>query len=187
MARQHSPEAPFPAGIQVHRGAILHFLDDPGNDVSPRDGSLEYLQDGLLIIHQGRVLATGDAAVLGPRLPAGTSVRHWPEGLLVPGFIDTHVHMPQLGVMASYGAQLLDWLNTYTFPHESRFADADWARTEAERFIRLLLAHGTTSALVFCTSHPQSGRCPVRSGGTPQHGTDRRQGTDGPFRPGCPA
>lgn len=156
MNRQGSSTNLFPDTIQVHRGAILHFLDDPGNDSTPGEGSLEYLEDGLLVIDQGRILATGPAATLGPRLPPGTPVQHWPESLLIPGFIDTHVHMPQLGVMASYGAQLLDWLNTYTFPHESRFADADWAHAEAERFTQLLLAHGTTSALVFCTSHARS-------------------------------
>lgn len=156
MTSPHLSEVPFPADIQVHRGAILHFLDDPGNDIQPRDGSMEYLEDGLLVIHQGRILATGSTESLISHLPVGTEVRCWQDGLLVPGFIDTHVHMPQLGVMASYGTQLLDWLNTYTFPHESRFADSNWARSEAERFTRLLLAHGTTSALVFCTSHPQS-------------------------------
>jgi guanine deaminase len=156
MTRPHASEPPFPDDIQVHRGAILHFLDDPGNDTDPRPDSLAFLDDGLLVLHRGRVLATGTPEDLIPRLPVGTEVRYWHHGLLVPGFIDTHVHMPQLGVMASYGTQLLDWLNTYTFPHEARFAEGDWARAEAERFTRLLLAHGTTSALVFCTSHAQS-------------------------------
>lgn len=156
MTRQHTPAPPFPADIQVHRGAILHFLDDPGNAPAPRDGTMEFLEDGLLVLHQGRILATGTTEALTPQLPVGTEVRCWQNGLLVPGFVDTHVHMPQLGVMASYGTQLLDWLNTYTFPHESRFSEKSWARSEADRFTRLLLAHGTTSALVFCTSHPGS-------------------------------
>ncbi|SET08732.1 guanine deaminase [Marinobacter segnicrescens] len=146
----------FPAGSRAHRGALLHFLDDPGNDPEPRDGSLEYVEDGLLILQNGRVVATGPAQELLPRMPEGTPVTHWQGGLILPGFIDTHVHMPQLGVMASYGAQLLDWLETYTFPHEARFSDGDWARAEALRFTDLLLAYGTTSGLVFCTSHAAS-------------------------------
>lgn len=146
----------LPEDCEVHRGALLHFLDDPGNDPDPRQGSMAFIEDGLLITHQGKILATGPASEWLPRLPSGTAVTRWQDGLIVPGFIDTHVHMPQLGVMASYGTQLLDWLETYTFPHEARFSDVDWARTEASRFTDLLLGHGTTSALVFCTSHPQS-------------------------------
>jgi len=146
----------LPGGCEAHRGALLHFLDDPGNDPEPRPNSVAYFEDGLLVLHQGKVLAAGAASEWLPRLPATTQVTCWPDGLIVPGFIDTHVHMPQLGVMASYGTQLLDWLETYTFPHEARFSDVDWAGVEARRFADLLLCHGTTSALVFCTSHPES-------------------------------
>lgn len=146
----------FPEDCQAHRGTLLHFLDDPGNGPDPAPGSIDYLEDGLLVIHQGRVLATGPASDLVPGLPRSAAVTTWPDGLILPGFIDTHVHMPQLGVMASYGTQLLDWLETYTFPHEARFSDSGWAQAEAQRFTDLLLAHGTTSGLVFCTSHPAS-------------------------------
>lgn len=146
----------FPAGCEAHRGALLHFLDDPGNEPEPIANALETFEDGLLVLLNGQALATGPAPDLLPRLPEGTPVTDWQGGLILPGFIDTHVHMPQLGVMASYGAQLLDWLETYTFPHEARFSDGDWARAEAQRFTDLLLAHGTTSGLVFCTSHPAS-------------------------------
>ncbi|WP_310389831.1 guanine deaminase [Roseateles sp.] len=76
--------------------------------------------------------------------------------LILPGFIDTHVHAPQLDVIASYGAELLDWLNTYTFPAECRYADPAVARLGAERFLDALLAHGTTAAVVFATVHKVS-------------------------------
>jgi guanine deaminase len=76
--------------------------------------------------------------------------------LLMPGFIDTHVHGPQLDVIASYGAGLLDWLNTYTFPAELRYADPQVATEGAARFLDALLAHGTTSAVVFPTVHKVS-------------------------------
>jgi guanine deaminase len=76
--------------------------------------------------------------------------------LLLPGFIDSHVHAPQLDVLASYGTGLLDWLDTYTFPAELRYADAQVAREGAERFVDALAAHGTTTALVFATVHAAS-------------------------------
>ena len=118
------PLLAFPAGCQAYRGNILHFLNDPGNAPEPEPDSYEYYPDGLLVVHQGRVLATAPAPELISRLPGGTDIRHWPDRLIMPGFIDTHVHMPQLAVMASYGTQLLDWLETYTFPHEARFCQA---------------------------------------------------------------
>ncbi len=73
--------------------------------------------------------------------------------LLLPGFIDSHVHSAQLPVVASWGAQLLDWLNTYTFPAEAALADPAMAQASAQQFVRALLAHGTTTALVFPTVH----------------------------------
>ena len=73
--------------------------------------------------------------------------------LVLPGFIDTHVHSPQIDVLASYGTELLDWLESHTFPAEARYADEAWARRGAQRFVRALLAHGTTAALVFPTVH----------------------------------
>ncbi|MFT5692788.1 MAG: guanine deaminase [Oceanicoccus sp.] len=75
---------------------------------------------------------------------------------MVPGFIDTHIHFPQLDVVASYGEQLLDWLNNYTFPAEQRFADEDYANLVAEKFLDELLRCGTTTAMAYATVHPQS-------------------------------
>lgn len=147
--------AHFPAGCRAFRGPLLHFLADPGLG-KPDPTSYEYHQDGLLVVTDGRVLATGAAEKLIQVLPVATTVEHWPESLIVPGFIDTHVHMPQVRVMASYGTQLLEWLETYTFPTETRFADPDWSASQAQIFLDLLLAHGTTSALVFATSHQVS-------------------------------
>jgi guanine deaminase len=75
---------------------------------------------------------------------------------VLPGFIDTHVHSPQLDVIASYGTELLDWLNTYTFPAEQRYADPAVAEAGAALFLDALLAHGTTAAVVFPTVHKVS-------------------------------
>src|SRR6185312_7482600 len=76
--------------------------------------------------------------------------------LIVPGFVDTHVHYAQVDVIASYGRQLLDWLNDYTFPAERAFADPDHARKIAGLFLDNLLRHGTTTAAVYPTVHKQS-------------------------------
>lgn len=82
--------------------------------------------------------------------------QHEPDYLIVPGLIDTHVHAPQLDVIGSYGEQLLDWLEKYTFPAEARFADELYAATSAVAFLNGLLEAGTTTAMVFSTSHLQA-------------------------------
>jgi len=112
------------------------------------------------------VLEASKICWVGPRqsLPdryrnnVGNGVGHhdYADHLILPGFIDAHVHYPQLGVIASFGAQLLQWLEKYTFPEEARFCDAEYAREVAGRFLDLLLANGTTTAAVYCTVHPES-------------------------------
>ena len=102
------------------------------------------------------LLIGDDGRILGAQSedPGPAFQRHDHRGrLLLPGFIDTHVHCPQLDVIASYGATLLDWLDTYTFPAELRHADPAVAHEGAARFLDALLAHGTTAAVVFPTVH----------------------------------
>ena len=125
--------ATFPVGCTAFRGPLLHFIAEPGLN-KPDPASYEYHADGLLVVADGRVLANGAADTLLPQLPVGTEVEQWPDSLIMPGMIDTHVHMPQLAVLASYGTQLLEWLETYTFPTEARFADADWAADQSQLF-----------------------------------------------------
>ena len=139
---------------QAHRCSILHFLADPAK--VPESQAYEYFEDGMLVIEQGRVVAVGNAEDILQSLPAETNFIHHPNCLLLPGFIDTHIHYPQLEVVASHGEKLLEWLQRYTFPTEAKFADIDYARTVAERFISELLRVGTTTALVFATVHPES-------------------------------
>jgi guanine deaminase len=132
------------------RGDLLEVTADPGfgGTQSPR---VRFDADHWLMIEDGRVLGRSASE------PDASWTRHDHRGRLVtPGFIDTHVHSPQLGVIASYGAQLLDWLNTYTFPAEMRFADPEFAAQGSARFLDALLAHGTTSAVVFPTVHKTS-------------------------------
>jgi guanine deaminase len=93
----------------------------------------------------------------GGQAPGDDWAKHeYPGRLILPGFIDTHVHSPQLDVIASYGTELLDWLDTHTFPAEMRYADDAVATAGAARFLDALLAHGTTSAVVFPTVHKLS-------------------------------
>ncbi|KAA3630832.1 MAG: guanine deaminase [Proteobacteria bacterium] len=139
-------------GVVVHRGRVLHLTGDPA-----ADGKCEYHADGALVVDGGgRVAAFGAAPELLPALGDGARIIDHRDALIVPGFVDTHVHYPQCGVLASWGAQLLDWLERYTFPAEGRFDDAELARATADFFLDELLRNGTTTALVFGTVHPQS-------------------------------
>ena len=136
----------------VIRAAFLHFVADP--DLS--DNAWQYLEDGLLILKQGRVTALVEAGDYLDRLPVEIDYVDYSGKLIMPGFFDTHSHYPQTDVIASYGAQLIEWLEKYTFPVEARFADRDFADTVAEFFCDELLRNGTTTSCVFATIHPQS-------------------------------
>jgi len=101
-------------------------------------------------------VAAGAYAALASQLTPGTQVQEMRDKLIVPGFIDTHIHYPQTDMIASPAPGLLPWLNTYTFPTERKFEDPDHARETASFFMDELLANGTTTALVYCTVHKQS-------------------------------
>ncbi|WP_397378660.1 guanine deaminase [Pseudomonas sp.] len=139
--------------VKAYRAAILHSIADPA--VVGVEHSYEYFEDGMLVIENGLVAQVGHAADLLPTLK-GVEVTVYQDSLITPGFIDTHVHHPQTGMIASYGEQLLDWLNTYTFPTEQQFADKAHASDVAGIFLKELLRNGTTTALVFGTVHKQS-------------------------------
>jgi guanine deaminase len=111
--------------------------------------------DGLLVVEDGTIAAAGDFAETAARFP-GLAVRHYPGKLVTPGFVDTHVHFAQTDSIASYGLQLLDWLEQHIFPAEQAFADPAHARATADFFLGELLRNGTTSALVFATVHAAS-------------------------------
>ncbi len=140
--------------LKVYRGELLHFLADPAK-VALED-SYQYLEDGLLIIKDGLIEQVGEAAELLPSLDENVEVTHYENGLMMPGFIDTHVHYPQTEMIASYGEQLLEWLENYTFPEEKQFSDLEHGKRVAEFFLTQLLDAGTTTALVFGTVHKES-------------------------------
>ncbi|HZX15546.1 MAG TPA: guanine deaminase [Pseudomonas sp.] len=139
--------------LKAYRAAILHNIADPA--VVGVEQSYEYFEDGVLVIENGQVARVGHAAELLPTLK-GVEITEYRDALITPGFIDTHIHYPQTGMIASYGEQLLDWLNTYTFPTEQQFADKAHAADVAGIFLKELLRNGTTTALVFGTVHKQS-------------------------------
>ncbi len=139
---------------EAYRASLLHCLADPGEEAE--SSALEYFEDGLLIVEDGVVVEAGDAPTLLAQLSDDTAVTDFSGKIIVPGFIDCHVHFPQLDIIASYGEQLLDWLNRYAYPAEARFADEIYAREIANVFLNELLRNGTTTALVFGTVHAHS-------------------------------
>ena len=170
-----------PSLIRLVRGHIVHFLGDPSRD----EQAIVDLVDGGLWIEQGKIVACKNWSTLlqdlshryhlteqqlkhissgvtqqltlSPIVPNSTIHIHDYQGrLILPGFVDTHVHFAQTKVIGSFGCELLDWLTQYTFPQEMAFADAAYSDVSAEFFIQRLLAHGTTTASVYATVHPHS-------------------------------
>ncbi|WP_404786736.1 guanine deaminase [Altericista sp. CCNU0014] len=140
--------------VKAIRGAFWDCVDDPF--YKDEAESVRYLPDGLLILDRGQIKAFGPYERLKD-LYSSVETTVYPAGMaIVPGFIDLHVHYPQTEMIASYGAQLLEWLDKYTFPTEAKFADAAYARKIAAFFLDELLKNGTTTALVLPTIFPQS-------------------------------
>src|SRR5271169_4058509 len=138
---------------RVIRGRVLTFTDDPATaGLSAR----HYLDDGAVLARDGRIEAVGEARDVLASAPDGATVDDHSGCLVMPGFIDAHIHYPQTQVIGSYGAQLLDWLNNYTFVEEQKFADPAHCARIAEFFLDELTRCGTTTAMVYCTVHPQS-------------------------------
>jgi guanine deaminase len=133
------------------RGRLLSFRDAPQGEA----GDYVYVEDGGISVRDGRILAVGDWRTVEATAPAAPVDDQRPH-LILPGFIDAHIHFPQVRAIASYGAQLLDWLNAYVFVEEQRFRDPDFAARMAAAFFDELLRHGTTTASAFCSVHPES-------------------------------
>ncbi|MEV0598012.1 guanine deaminase [Streptomyces sp. NPDC050315] len=140
--------------VTAVRGPLVRFPADPFR--TGRDEAFAYAPDGLLICADGRITAAGEYAELRHLLPAGITPAHYPDHVVLPGFVDTHVHCVQTDVMAAFGADLMGWLERRAFPEEERFADGRYARAAAAVFCDALLRNGTTTALVFGSVHPQS-------------------------------
>ena len=136
------------------RGRLLTFTADPAE--AGAAASHRYWGDGIVVIEAGSIVAVGDVASILPSLPEGTPIDHYPDQLVMPGLIDTHIHYPQTQVIGSYGEQLLEWLQKYTFVEEQKFADPAHAGRVAGFFVDELFRNGTTTAVVYCTVRPES-------------------------------
>ena len=134
------------------RGRLLWYEDDPVTTPN----AVRYLADGVVVLVGGIITAVGEASALLPTLAHDTPITDHRPNFILPGFIDCHLHMPQTQVIASYGTQLLDWLNRYTFIEEQRYGDATHAAKGAAFLCDTLLAHGTTTAVAFCSVHKAS-------------------------------
>jgi guanine deaminase len=149
---------PNPTQSQTHsltafRGSFLDFVDDPFYCVESE--SVRYIPDGLLILENGKIKELGAYDTLKDQY-AALPITSYAGRLIMPGFIDTHIHFPQTEIIAAYGEQLLEWLNQYVFPTEGKFNNKAYAQKIASFFLDELLKNGTTTALVFTTVFPVS-------------------------------
>jgi len=136
------------------RGRTLSFLRKP--ESLDDHGAFTYEEDGALLVADGLILSSGTYDAVKPQAPEGvTEIDHRPH-LILPGFIDTHLHFPQMQVIGSYAANLLEWLNTYTFPEECRFVESAHAARIATHFFDEMIRHGTTTAVAYCSVHKAS-------------------------------
>ena len=135
------------------RGALITFDGDP---LLGGMGMRRYERDAIVVMANGRIVDCGATADVASRLGPDTPVTHYDQGLISAGFIDAHVHYPQLPVIGAGGKALLEWLTDYTFPAEARFGDIDYARPIAARYLDENLRNGITTAAVFGTVHAAS-------------------------------
>jgi guanine deaminase len=141
-----------PSAARVVRGRVLSFLDEPR---LAGGAAMEMIEDGAILMEFGRVAGVGEFQAILKRAP-GAPVDDHSGKIVMPGFIDTHIHYPQTRVIASYGAQLLEWLQKYTFVEEQKLHDRDHADIVARFFLDEMFRQGTTTAMVYCTVHPES-------------------------------
>jgi len=142
--------------MKVFRGTILHFLDNPEGNY---ESSYEYIKDGLLVLDStGKIKEVGEFEKLKNHFSAeNLEYVNYSQYMIIPGFIDSHIHFPQLEMIASYsGGQLLEWLERCVFATENKYKDFAYSKSKAEFFLRTLIKNGTTSALAFTSVHKKS-------------------------------
>lgn len=142
--------------MKAFRGTIMHFLKNPEGGC---ESSYEYIQDGLLVLDStGKIKEVGEFEKLKHVFDEeNLEYVNYSDYLIIPGFIDAHIHFPQLEMIASYsGGQLLEWLERCVFATEGKYKDFAYAKSKADFFLRTLIKNGTTSALVFTSVHKES-------------------------------
>jgi guanine deaminase len=128
----------------IYRGRVLDTPEDPFHG-----GALRVESDAALYVTaDGRIAERGAYEDVRARHP-DEPLWDLSDGLLLPGFVDTHVHFPQVRIIGALGLPLLEWLDRCALPEEARFADVGYARAVAGEFVRGLIDAGTTTALVF--------------------------------------
>ncbi len=137
---------------QIIRGQTLTFDSDPFQD---GPGAVRHDARGAVAIADGKITDVGPWDRLRTAHP-DADITDMGDALILPGFVDAHVHYPQTAIIASWGKRLIDWLNSYTFPEEMRFGDPDYAGEIAGRYLDLALANGTTTMASYATIHPES-------------------------------
>lgn len=135
------------------RGAMLSFNKDPF--LHPIEECFWYESDAIVVMESGKIKAIGRADEILLTL-GDIEVKRYFDSLILPGFIDSHVHYPQTQIIAAYGEQLIDWLNNYTFIAEQNFKDRAHADEVAEVFLREQRRNGVTASTIFCTVFPES-------------------------------
>ncbi len=136
------------------RGRLLSFRRAPEH-AGDRE-SYHYEEDGALLVRNGKIAAVGAYGEVKPKAGAEAAETDHRPHLILPGLIDCHVHFPQMQVIASYAANLLEWLNTYTFPEECRFVESAHAERIATQFFDEFLRQGTTTVAAYCSVHKAS-------------------------------
>lgn len=140
--------------LKIFRASLFHFLKDPEQTKEIHE-SYSFIEDGLLVIKNGKVVEVGAYEKLKEKYDS-TEIIDYSGKWILPGFVDTHIHYPQTEMIASHGAELLNWLETYTFPTEKQFGSTEYATQISNFFIKQLLQNGTTTALVFGSVHKTS-------------------------------
>jgi len=137
------------------RGTFFDFIDDPWKHVGHDEEAARFYEDGLLVTDNGIIKAFGSYAEIAPQYP-GLKVTNIPGRIIVPGFIDGHVHFPQTRVLGEFGLQLLPWLQTWIFPEEMKYRDPAYAQEGIKHYFDNMLASGTTTVQDFGTSCPSA-------------------------------
>lgn len=136
--------------ISAFRSSIFHCIEVNGQVVP------SYYKDGIILVESGKVVDVGEYSDLIGRLDTDAHITHYKDSLIMPGFVDSHLHYSQYKVIASYGQNLLEWLEKFTFPEEQKFSDKDYALEVGNLFFDELISNGTTTAMAFCTTHNNS-------------------------------
>ncbi|MBN1469801.1 MAG: guanine deaminase [Fusobacteriaceae bacterium] len=138
--------------LKIIKGNIFNF----NSESTLKKIKYEYIENGAIIIKNGKIKEVLPFDFIDKEILKYADFEDFTNNLIMSGFVDTHIHYPQVDIIASYGEQLLEWLDKYTFPHESKFLSKDFSQETSEFFVQELFRNGTTTAMVFCTTHRNS-------------------------------